>query len=105
MVKNLPSKFDTKLLREKIKRICEANDITFLALFGSFATGKATKTSDVDLIVKFDKKKEKSLLDLIHAENEMKKVFKRKVDLLTVSGLSPYLRENILSSMRVVYER
>jgi predicted nucleotidyltransferase len=56
-------------------------------------------------LIKFDKTKEKSLLNLIHAENELKKLFKRKVDLLTIASISPYMREEVLNSMRVIYEK
>ena len=81
------------------------NLVVFLALFGSFAHGRQTVRSDVDLLVKFDKTKDKSLLDLIRAEREMKKVFHRKVDLVTEKSLSPYLRKSVLNSLRVIYER
>ena len=101
----LPQEFRRKTVKEKLERVCEENDIVFLALFGSFAVGKPNKKSDVDILVKFDEAKRKTLLDLIHTENEMKKLFKRDVDLLTEGSLGPYLKNNILKSMRVVYER
>ena len=102
---DFPLQFRKKTVQERIKRVCRENDVIFLAVFGSFVKGTQTKKSDLDLLVKFDRSKEKSLLDLIGAEQAMRKVFNRKVDLLTVRGLSPYLRRNILKSMKVVYER
>lgn len=39
--------FDTK----KLQNICEANDISYLGLFGSYAVGKQREDSDVDLLV------------------------------------------------------
>jgi predicted nucleotidyltransferase len=44
-------------------------------------------------------------LDLIHAESQLKKLFRRKVDLLTIGSISPYLREEVLNSMKVIYEK
>ncbi|MFH1454100.1 MAG: nucleotidyltransferase domain-containing protein [Armatimonadota bacterium] len=102
---NLPKQLSRKINKEKLVDICRNNDIIFMALFGSFAVGTQRTGSDIDIIIKFDKSKEKSLLDLVHAENEFQKLFKRKVDLLTPGSLSPYLRNDILDSMRVIYEK
>lgn len=102
---NLPKQLSQKISREKLVNICKKNDVVFMALFGSFARGSQRAKSDIDIIIKFDKSKEKSLLDLVHTENEFQKLFKRKIDLLTPGSLSPYLKDDILSSMRVIYEK
>lgn len=102
---NLPKQLSRKINKEKLVNICENNDVVFMALFGSFARGNQRAKSDIDIIIKFDKYKEKSLLDLVHTENEFQKLFKRKVDLLTPGSLSPYIKKNILNSMRVIYEK
>lgn len=104
-VKNLQGLVKKEDLEEKITKLCEENDIVFMALFGSFVRGNQKKRSDIDILIRFDETKEKSLLDLIHAENELKKLFKRKVDLLTVGSISPYMREEVLNSMKVIYEK
>ena len=104
-VKNLQTLAKKENLEERIVQICEENDIVFMALFGSFVRGDQKKRSDIDILIRFDETKEKSLLDLIHAENELKKLFKRKVDLLTSGSISPYMREGVLNSMKVMYEK
>lgn len=104
-IENIPKQFNKKTLQEKLKNICEKNDVILLALFGSFVRGEQKKKSDIDMLIKFDESKEKSLLDLIHIENELKKIFRRKVDLLTQESISPYLRNEITSSMKVIYEK
>ena len=101
----LPAQFRKKAILAKLKHVCEEQDVVFMGVFGSFASGKATKRSDVDILIRFDAVKKKSLLDLIHTEGELKKIFKRKVDLLTENSLSPYLRDDILKSVRVIYEK
>ncbi len=101
----LPKPLRKKGIEQKLQNACEENDIVFLAMFGSFAQAKQTKKSDIDFIVRFDKSQTKSLLDLIHTENDLKKIFKRKIDLLTEDSLSPYLKDDVLKSMRVVYEK
>lgn len=102
---NLPEQFNRQTVKERLKNICEKNDVILLALFGSFVRREQKKKSDIDILVKFDASKEKSLLDLIHMENELKEIFGRKVDLLTQEGISPYLRNEILNSMKIIYEK
>jgi predicted nucleotidyltransferase len=88
---------------EVLAELCERHDIGRLRLFGSAARGEASEGSDVDLIADFTRRK--GLLDLVRIEREFSARLGRKVDLLTEAGLSPYLRERILSEARVVYER
>ena len=38
-------------LIEKVADICKQNHVVHLDLFGSFATGTATPTSDIDFVV------------------------------------------------------
>ena len=38
-------------LIEKVTEICKENGVRRLELFGSFATGTATDTSDIDFVV------------------------------------------------------
>lgn len=102
---NLPEEFNKQTVKERLKKICKKNDVILLALFGSFVRGEQKKKSDIDILIKFDTSKEKSLLDLIHTENELKELFGEKVDLLTQESISPYLRNEIISSMKVIYEK
>lgn len=81
--------------------ICRRNDVSMVGVFGSMARGEARKQSDIDLIVRFSKRK--SLLAVVRLERELGEALGRKVDLLTEGALSPYLRERILREMRVVY--
>lgn len=88
--------------KHKLREICKKNDIAFIGIFGSFARGESTADSDVDLLVRFSKKK--SLLDLVRIERELSTVLGRKVDLLTEASVSPYLRERIRAELEVIYE-
>ena len=89
--------FDT----EKLIEICHQNDVAMLGIFGSMARGEATEDSDVDLLVKFSKRK--SLLSLVRLEREMSMALDRKVDLLTEDAISPYLRDRIKRELKVIY--
>jgi hypothetical protein len=44
-------------------------------------------------------------LDLVRIENELRKIFRRKVDLVVLRSLSPYIIEDIKKEMRVIYEK
>ena len=104
-IEGLPKALQRKGLKEKIAGICERNDITFLAVFGSTVRGEQKKTSDIDIAIEFGKNKQKTLFDLIHVENELTSVFRRKVDLGIFSSLSPYIVDNVRKEMRVIYEK
>jgi len=101
----LPEALQKRGVKEKVAEICEKNGIVFMVIFGSFARGEQKKTSDIDIAIEFDKNKEKSLLDLVHVENELSRVFKRKVDLGVFSSLSPYILEDVRKEMYIVYEK
>ena len=87
--------------KEKIVEICKRNDISYCALFGSFARGEATETSDIDLLVRFSKPKG---FDWVNAALEIEDALGRKVDLVTENGLSKYIKDNVLKDLQVIYE-
>jgi len=57
------------------------------------------------MAIEFDKNKPKSLLDLVHVENELSKTLKRKVDLGIFSSINPYIIDEVNREMRVIYEK
>jgi len=90
--------FDTT----KVVEICRKNDASMIGVFGSMAKGEATEQSDIDLLLKFSKRK--SLLSLVKLERELSASIGRKVDLLTEASISPYLRDRIKKELRIIYE-
>ncbi len=104
-IEKLPKVLRKKGLEEKLSEICRKNDIVFLAVFGSYVRGQQNRKSDVDIAIEFDKSKRKTLLDLVRLEDELSKVFKRRVDLGVFSSLNPYIAEDVKREMRVIYEK
>ncbi len=102
---NLPKPLRKKAIDEKLADVCSKNDIVFMAIFGSYVRGEQNKKSDIDIAIEFDKNKRKSLLDLIRIENELKRIFGKKVDLGIFSSLNPYVIEDVTKEMRVIYEK
>jgi uncharacterized protein len=87
----------------RLIELCRQNDVSMIGVFGSMARGEAKKRSDIDLLVRFSRRK--SLLAMVRLERELSEALGRKVDLLTEAAISPYLRERILKELRVVYEK
>ena len=63
-----------------------------IGIFGSYVRGEQTETSDVDLLVEFDEPTFDNFMDLLFFLEEL---FGKDVDLITTSGMSPYIRPNI----------
>jgi len=90
--------FDDKALAH----ICEEHDVIRLRIFGSVARGEERPGSDVDVIVDFGNPK--GLFALLRLERCLSEFFGRPVDLTTEPGLSPYIREAVLSSASIVFD-
>lgn len=97
MIKNPLAKY-----QKDIAKIAKANHVSYLALFGSYARGEQTKTSDIDFLVKFNKPID--LLDLIHTEHQFEDALGKKVDLITKDGLSKYIKPYIQNDLTTIYE-
>ena len=91
-------------LKEKILPILKKYGIKKAALFGSFARGEQKPDSDIDILVKFKDRENKTLLDLVGLELELVDVLNRKVDVLTYNSIHPLLKEYILKEQVVFYE-
>jgi predicted nucleotidyltransferase len=88
--------------RGAIERLCKEYDVERLRIFGSAARGEERPDSDVDLLVAF--RSPKGFFALIELENRLSDVFSRRVDLVTEGGLSPFLRDEILSTTSVIFD-
>ncbi len=88
--------------KEKLIQICRDNDVAMVGVFGSMVREEATDESDIDLVVRFSRRK--SLIDLVRLERKISEALGRKVDLLTEAAISPYLCDRINQSLQVIYE-
>ena len=88
-----------------ITRLCEANHIRRLALFGSQLKGTAEPDSDIDLLVEFFPDARPTLLDLARIEIDLSSALGgRKVDLRTPQELSRYFRDEVVRKAQVQYD-
>lgn len=87
---------------ENLIELCRQNDVAKIGLFGSTARGEASDESDLDFLVEFEKRK--SLLEVVRFERELSESLGKKVDLLTEAAISPYIKDNILRDVMVIYD-
>ena len=85
---------DFEGLKKRIIPILKRHHISRAAVFGSLVTGKARRTSDLDILVEFEGRR--SLLDLAALKMDLEDETGRKVDVLTYNSLHPSIRENVL---------
>ena len=89
--------------KKKIDACCRKHHITYLALFGSVLTSHFSASSDVDILVKFDKKYIPGLFGIFDIQEELSAIVGREVDLKTPNSLSRYFRNEVLSKARVLF--
>lgn len=83
-------------IKARIVPMLREHGVVRAGIFGSYARGDQKKGSDVDILVEV-KGEKFSLFDLVELEGELKKILKRRVDLLTYAGLNHLLKRRILS--------
>ena len=85
-------------LIEKVTEICKKNGIKRLDLFGSFATGTATQTSDFDFVVY-------GCENVLQLENDLAGIDTlRKIDIFDYDSINnPFLLEDIIKYGKQIY--
>jgi predicted nucleotidyltransferase len=71
-----------------------AMGVASLALFGSAARGEMAASSDIDILVEFERVG--GLFEFVRLKNYLEKTLGQTVDLVTPDALKPQLREKIL---------
>ena len=93
---------------KEIKVFCNRWQVIEFALFGSVLRADFNADSDIDVMVQFDTKAQRTFADLEDMEAELATIFNREVDVVTRNGIENsrnYLRrQEILTSARVIYE-
>lgn len=85
-------------LIEKVASICKKNHVEHLKLFGSFATGTATPTSDIDFVVY-------GCPDIMKLEEDLTEIDTlRKIDIFDYDSIhNPFLLEDIEKYGKQIY--
>ena len=99
---NIKKKYDSldKII-PKIKKILKKNKIKKAGIFGSYAIGEQKRESDIDILVEPPKG---IGFGFVGIQFELENKLKKKVDLVSYNGLSPYLKNKILSQeIRIIW--
>lgn len=91
------------LIRDKgkdILRVSRQHGAQRVRVFGSAARGLTTPTSDLDILVEMEAKR--SLLDIVAIKQDLEDMLGCKVDVVTESALSPYIRKDVLKEAKAL---
>ena len=91
------TKEDIKKVLIRNKKILKKYKVNKIGIFGSFATGKTKKKSDVDLLVEFEDMID--LFDFVHLNDEIQQILKNRVDLVTPDTIKPDIKPKILKEV------
>jgi predicted nucleotidyltransferase len=72
-----------------------------VGLFGSYVRNEQTSRSDIDILVDFFPEKE-NYDNYMALYDYMENLFKKKVEIVTMNGLSPYIGQHILKEVTYV---
>ena len=88
-----------------VQRYLSKTNITRAWVFGSFARGEEKDTSDLDLLVDYEKSSGLSLLGIVRYQLDMEKLIGRPVDLIENGCLKPFARASAERDKYLIYER
>jgi len=94
-----------KKLLEAIKKDPHRKYIKKVSIFGSYAYGRPSKRSDVDVLIEFTPRASISLFKLAGIQIGMEDMLHKKVDLVTRGGLDKYIKKEVLSKAETIYEK
>ena len=91
-----------KTLRKELPFLRKEFRIKKIGIFGSFASGKQDKGSDIDIVLEFEKPIGLAFMDLV---NHLEGLFDKKADILTPDGINSIRVDKISQSIKesVVY--
>ncbi len=81
--------------RTEILRIAATHGARNVRVFGSRARGEGGEESDLDVLVELEAGR--TLLDLVRLKRQLEEITHCGVDVVTDEGISPVLREEILT--------
>lgn len=83
-----------KILAEHREKLKEKYKVIEIGIFGSYVKGQQKETSDVDVLVEFEKPV--SLLHIVSLENHLSDVLGIKVDVVPKKNIREELKDSII---------
>ena len=89
----------------RIQKYLEGTEVQKAWVFGSFARGEETETSDVDILVDYNLQSKPSLLTIIRYKLDLEQAVGREVDLVENGCLKPFAVSSAERDKYLIYER
>lgn len=86
-----------QILKQNNAELTKQFGVKSLLLFGSVARNKSTSTSDVDLLVEFNRPI--GYFGLFALQDYLEKLLGCRVDLGTLDSLKPYIRDCVMGEL------
>jgi len=93
-----------KLLKA-VKNCDYFSDIKRLAIFGSYVTGDAKESSDVDVLIDFTEDAHVGFFKYVRIRRSLSEMLGLEVDMVTPQALSKYIKQQVLQQAETIYER
>ena len=88
---------------DELTEICCRYHVRELGVFGSALRDDFRDDSDIDLLVEFDPEARFGLFTVFALRNDLSDLLGRTVDLGEKHSLKPAVRDNVLTTLQVVY--
>jgi len=90
--------------KNSVQKLAEKYGLDLVMLFGSYAEGRNTKNSDID--IGYTKAEKLSFGDEIRLAEDFQNIFKiERADIVYISGASPLFMYMILQNGQILFER
>ena len=90
-----------KVISEGIRPILMQYDVKFAGIFGSYARGDEKASSDIDILVDFNKPI--SFIDFFNMKESVSQKLEKEVDIVSVKSVLPYFEDYINKDLKVIY--
>ena len=92
--------------RDKVNSLCRSYNVKALFAFGSVCTDRFNDHSDIDFLISFNPMDFGDYADAyFNIAEELERIFKRPVDLITEKSLSnPYFINSLNKTKTLIYE-
>ena len=89
---------------ELVSEVCGRYGVAEFPIFG-LAAREMGAEGDIDVMVEFSPEARVGMLRFAELNEELERLLGRRVDLVTKSGLKPWVRGNVVREAQVVFAR
>jgi predicted nucleotidyltransferase len=86
-----------------LNQFCQRHSVKKMSFFGSVITSRFGPESDIDILIEFHEGKSPGF-GFFTMQDELAEILGRPVDVTTVGGLHPLLKEKVLQTAETYYD-